>query len=131
MTNKQFNGKQFDAVWTERFSFYQENGAPSAPQFKQAIKGLQGISKLRVNFNFYAFFFGFIYFLIKGMWKGALSILLLSGVVFGLTSFLPEIMSKPLSIIIALIAGYTANYHYYRNQVLGEDDFNIFKGMQF
>lgn len=130
-TNNQFNGKIYDQVWTDRFQFFQQNGEPSSKTFKEALKSLPSMQKMRVNINFYAFFFGFIYFLIKGMWKGAISLLIIGILLFTISSFLPDFVSRIVSFIIALLGAFSANYTFYRKEILNEDDYNIFKGMRF
>lgn len=124
----QFNGKTYDEVWSDRFQFFQQNGSPSSKTGKQAIQHLPLIRKLRMSLNFYAFFFGFIYFLIKGMWKPAITIFVIASVLMYSSSLLSGFFSTFLSLLAPLISGYTANYTFYRKEVLGEDDFNIFKG---
>ena len=124
----QFNGKTYDEVWSDRFQFFQQNGSPSSKTSKQAIQSLPLIRKLRMSLNFYAFFFGFIYFLIKGMWKPAITIFVIASVLMYSSSLLSGFFSTFLSLLAPLISGYTANYTFYRKEVLGEDDFNIFKG---
>jgi len=131
----QFNGKIYDDVWTERFNFYQKNGSPSSETFKKAYKKIDGlVAKLRMNMNFYAFFFGIIYFLIKGMYKGALTLLAVYALLSVILMFVPEgivnSVSNGIGIASGLLAGMTANYTFYRKEILGEDDFNIFKGMR-
>ncbi len=130
-TNNQFNGKSYDEVWSDRFTFFQENGEPSSKTFKEAFKSLPSIKKLRININFYAFLFGFIYFLIKGMWKGAITLILIAAVLITISVFTPDFVGSIISFFIAYLGAFTANYTYYRKEVLNEDDFNIFKGMRF
>lgn len=131
---QQFNGKTYDEVWTDRFNFFQKNGGPATETYKEAFKQLDGfLKKARVNMNFYAFFFGFIYFLIKGMYKGALTLLGISAILFVILMVLPDsisdILGNSMGIVSGVLAGMTANYTFYRKEVLGEDDFNIFKGV--
>lgn len=127
-----FNGKTYDEVWTERFRFFKKHGAPDTPEYKKALKEIPKlIGRMRINFNFYAFFFGFIYLLIKGMWKGAITMIAIS-VVLGVASilFFPDAVIRGIGAALGIIYGMTANYTYYRKEVLGEDDFNIFKGLR-
>jgi hypothetical protein len=130
MSNNQFNGKIYDEVWSDRFNFFQQHGAPNSKNFKNAVNTLSGIQKLRININFYAFFFGFIYFLIKGMWKGAITLVILNIFFVSSSMFLPGFISNIFTLIVSLISAFAANYTYYRKVQLGEDDFNIFKGIR-
>lgn len=129
-TNNQFNGKSYDEVWSDRFQFFEQNGAPSSKEYKEELKSLPMIKKMRININFYAFLFGFIYFLIKGMWKGAVTLLLVSIVLITISVFLPDFVGRIIGFLISFLGAFTANYTFYRKEVLGEDDFNIFKGMR-
>ncbi|WP_419868412.1 DUF2628 domain-containing protein [Chryseobacterium sp. CT-SW4] len=131
VTNPTWNTANYDEVWNERFSFFQKHGAPGSPEYKEAYKNINGfVNKLRINMNFYAFFFGVIYFLIKGMWKGALLLLGLNICIFIITLFLPNGVAGGVGAAYGILCGMAANYAYYRKEVLGEDDFNIFKGMR-
>ncbi len=120
--------------WRERFMFFEQNGAPSAPSFQTAYKALPYKKKLLININFYAVFFGPIYFLILGMWKKALTILglaVLAGVLGGvIEAFIKIDTTRGLGIAIGIMAGMTANYSYYCKTVKGENGWNIFKGLR-
>ena len=124
------NGKNYDQVWTDRFNFFQQNGAPNTKTFKAALKLLPTGKKMRINANFYALFFNVIYFLIKGMWKGAITVFVILAVCATLVNLIPGFIGSVISFIGILIPAFTANYTYYRKEILGEDDFNIFKGMR-
>ncbi len=126
-----FNGKSYDQVWTDRFLFFQQNGEPSSKNFKEALKPLASLQKMRVNVNFYALLFGFIYFLVKGMWKGAITLFGLSIILFSIAAFLPDFVGSVFGFFTTFLGAFTANYTFYRKEVLGENDFNIFKGMRF
>jgi hypothetical protein len=127
----QSNGKTYDNVWTERFAFFKENGSPQSKEYQTAYKLLPYIKKLRMNINFYAFLFGFIYFFMKGMWKGAITLIIVSAILLTISSFFPEIVTRITGLMISFLGAHTANYTFYRKEILGEDDFNIFKEMRF
>ncbi|KPB31731.1 Uncharacterized protein AC514_0177 [Pseudomonas savastanoi pv. phaseolicola] len=59
--------------WKERFAFFEAHGGPSAPGFRPALKQLPFLKKVKINFNFFAFFFGPVYLFILGLWKKNLS----------------------------------------------------------
>ncbi len=129
--NPTWDPANYDEVWNERFSFFQKHGAPGTQEYKEAYKTIEGfINKLRININFYALFFGFIYYFIKGMWRGALLLIGLNVCIFIVTLFLPRGVAGGIGGAYAILCGMTANYAYYRKEVLGDDDFNIFKGMR-
>lgn len=130
----QFDMEDFDEVWIDRFQFFQKHGPPKTTSYKTGLKEREGfIAKARINMNFYAFLFGFIYFFVKGMWQAGLTILALSIVatifLFALPDSASDALSRIIGIAISILAARTANYTYYRQEVLKEEDFNIFKGL--
>ncbi|WP_175550435.1 DUF2628 domain-containing protein [Chryseobacterium vrystaatense] len=130
--NLNWNMSGYDEVWNDRFLFFQMNGAPNTKTFKQGLKKLPTlIMKLRILINFYALLSGFIYFFIKGMWKSAVAIIGLGIACFITCLFVPESFHSTLVISYIFFCGMRANYLYYRKEVLGKDDFNIFQGMRF
>ncbi|WP_262980375.1 DUF2628 domain-containing protein [Photorhabdus kleinii] len=54
--------------WQTRFTFFERNGAPKAPEYKAATKAEPFIRRILLNMNFIAFFFSFIYFFVLGLW---------------------------------------------------------------
>jgi Protein of unknown function (DUF2628) len=130
----QFGTGNFDQIWIDRFQFFQKFGAPNTANYKAGLKEREGfIAKARINMNFYAFLFGFIYFFVKGMWKAGFTVLGISIAVITFSFLLPDniadVLSRFTGIAISILAGRSANYTYYRQKVLNEDDFNIFKGL--
>ena len=88
---------RFSPKWQFRFNFFQQHGAPKEPRFKEAWKALSFGDRLKININFFAFFFGFIYLFILGMWRKALVVIGI-GLVLGIVSlFLPDIIARPAS----------------------------------
>ena len=76
--------------------------------------------------SFLAFFFTFIYYLIKGMWKKAITLLMFN-IILGIAFiFLSELLNTPQisgfgNIIISCIALQSAYYDIYRKKVLKEN----------
>lgn len=103
---------------------------PRDPAYKEALKTLPFGEKLKVGMNFYALFFGFIYFFILGLWRKALGLIGIGLVVGIVASFLPASIGNALSIPLALLAGMSANYAYYLDKVKGSTSFNPFEGMR-
>lgn len=118
-------------VWKERFEFFEKNGAPNTPEFKSEIKLLKWSKKILINVNWFVFFFSFIYYFIKGMWKPALSVIamLIALVVileiFSVSDRIQNIFFTALGVLNARCA----NYSVYRFAILKEHDFNVFKGI--
>lgn len=62
-----FDRTQLSPKWQFRFAFFDRHGGPRDPAYKEALKTLPFGEKLKVGMNFYALFFGFIYFFILGL----------------------------------------------------------------
>ena len=120
---------RFSPKWQFRFNFFQQHGAPKEPRFKEAWKALSFGDRLKININFFAFFFGFIYLFILGMWRKALVVIGI-GLVLGIVSlFLPDIIARPLFIAMNFLVAASTNYSYYLEQVTGKASWNPFEGM--
>lgn len=116
--------------WQFRFNFFEQHGAPNTPTFKAAYKELPFGQKLKVNFNFFALFFSWIYLLILGMWRKALTILGMTIVLMVLASFMPAVVARGVWIGWSLLIAMTANYSYYQEKVKGNVSWNPFQGMR-
>ncbi len=87
------------------------------------MKTLGLAAKVKLNFNFFAFFFSIIYFFILGLRKQAL-IWFGVGIILGIFTSILGISDNAMSGIgatYALTAGLRANALYYRKKVLGQD----------
>ena len=71
-----FDRTQLSPKWQFRFDFFDRHGGPKDPAYKETLKTLPFGEKLKVGMNFYALFFGFIYFFILGLWRKALGLIL-------------------------------------------------------
>ena len=91
---------RFSPKWQFRFNFFQQHGAPKEPGFKQAWKALSFGDRLKINMNFFAFFFGPIYLLILGMWRKALSVLGISIALGVVTAFLTDWTSGSMAQVL-------------------------------
>jgi len=121
---------QYSPKWQFRFSFFDRHGAPSSPAWKAAFKQLPFGEKLKLNINFFALFFGCLYFFCVGMWRKGLTLLGL-GIALGVVSaFLPDAIGRGLFIAFNLLTAMTANYAYYLVKVKGDEGFNPFQGMR-
>lgn len=130
------HSKQYSAKWQERFAFFEKNGAPGTAQYKTALKALPFGKRVLVNGNIIAFFFGFIYFFVLGLWRKNLvlfGIAVAAGVVLGVIEMiigtaLPHGVNMGINIALALMWSMTANYAYYLKEVKGLDGWNPFEG---
>ena len=75
------------------------------------------------KFNFLAFFFGVIYYAVKGMWKKALAILGLGIILTIVVSVINPNFAQFVGYGIAGLAAGMANYDFYRFKVLDEGNF--------
>jgi hypothetical protein len=124
--------------WRERFDFYDAYGAPSSPQFRTAYKALTGRQRRLINFNFFGFFFGPLYFIVLGMWKRGLTLLgialavsLLEGVFVIATGIdIPRPVDFGIDMGFAALSALTVNYSYYLNRVKGNNGWNPFEGLR-
>lgn len=88
--------------------------------------------------NFFAFFFGLIYFLILGLWKKGLVLLgvslgiaILVTIIDGLTGWsFPDGVYNGLSVGISAMWAMLANYNYYLKETKGLDGWNPLEGMR-
>ncbi|MGV0814708.1 DUF2628 domain-containing protein [Mycolicibacterium boenickei] len=122
---------QLSDSWRWKFDFFDTYGLPSAsPEAKAAYRNLSFVAKLRLTSNILAFFFGPIYFFVKGMWRKGLTLL---GVTFAVAAVLvvlgvSDSIGRAIGIGIAAGAMSTANYAYYLHVVRGSRSWNPFEG---
>lgn len=125
--------------WQERFAFFEQYGSPKTPGFKEALRQLPAKKQRLVVMNFTAFFFGFIYFFVLGLWKKNLTMLAIIIVTRLVISFAfyaatRQLMPMPISMGINAVFGtlysMSANYAYYLKKVKGSQGWNPFEGMR-
>lgn len=121
------------STWQFRFAFFDENGTFNNKQsgFHQNFRQLSFGEKVRINYNFFAFFFGIIYFLILGLWKKGL-VLLGIGIIIQIILTIaeaPEIFSFVVNIILGSAFAITANVAYYLKERHNTQSWNPFEGI--
>lgn len=129
---------QYNDKWKERFAFFEAHGGPNAPGFKPALKQLPFLKKVKINFNFFAFFFGPVYLFIMGLWKKNLSFIAIMVVVSIASDIVMEKYgfryareaSSALGFIFNALYGQLTNYAYYLNEVKGKQSWNPFEGLR-
>ncbi|MGW8274695.1 DUF2628 domain-containing protein [Xanthomonas axonopodis] len=121
---------QYSPTWQFRFDFYDRHGEPKSSTFKTAMRSLPFGQKVKLNMNFYAFFFGFIYYFILGMWRKALVLIGVSFTVGIICSFLPEYVLRSFGLAYSLLVGMTANYAYYLHKIKGSTSWNPLEGVR-
>lgn len=119
-------------IWQERFAFFQRYGSPGSvsKETRQALRAMGLWRNIRVSQNFLAYLFGPIYFAVKGMWRQALTFLLVgAGVATALF-----LLGASDGVVSGVNVGFhflystTANYAYFRH-VNGERSWNPFAGL--
>lgn len=129
---------KYSAKWQERFTFFDAHGAPNAPGYKTALKQLPTKSKITINANIIAFFFGPIYLFVLGLWKKNLTLIALIVVLTFMLELVYELTdfryAKQLNFAVGfafnLFYALSANYAYYLKEQKGEQGWNPFKGMR-
>ncbi|CAK9885170.1 MAG: hypothetical protein XXXJIFNMEKO3_01563 [Candidatus Erwinia impunctatus] len=129
--------KQLSEKWQKSFAFFEKYGAPATAEHKAAYKALPFTQRSLITFNFFAFFFGIIYFLILGLWKKGLMIFAVSigiEIVFIFIEVItgyqfPNSLSFGITMATILMYCVTANYAYYLKEVKGSDSWNTFEGL--
>ncbi|WP_369308766.1 DUF2628 domain-containing protein [Providencia rettgeri] len=130
--------KPYSNKWQKRFEFFDTHGAPDTPAYKDALKAESFGGRILISMNFFAFFFGIIYFLILGLWKKGLVLLGISiglGIVLNIIDFMiggtiPNGVYSGLSIGISALWAMIANYAYYLKETKGLDGWNPFEGIR-
>lgn len=81
--------------------------------------------------NIWAFFFGFIYFLILGLWRKALTLLAINIAIFTIIGFFPvnNGVINAVGIAINILWAITANYAYYLKETKNDQSWNPFDGV--
>ena len=109
--------------WKQRFSAIHHAGGIKMPRFKQLPAEER---RKAFSFNFLAFFFGPIYYAIKGMWKKGLSLflacaLVVIGLGMGLDYFGYGKIANALGYGVSAVFAVRANLDFYKKMVLGDN----------
>lgn len=124
--------------WRFRFGFFEKHGVPGiAESFagthamretRETIKQMSFGDRIKLNMNFYAFFFGIVYFaFFLKLWRQAL---ILIAIVLGyviITVFLdiPDGMDEGFSLVYSLFCAARANPLYYLKRTQGRIGWRI------
>ncbi|AYM89447.1 DUF2628 domain-containing protein [Serratia sp. 3ACOL1] len=122
--------------WKDRFALFDSvAGNIHSQQYKDAIKNMKFLARTKYVFNFYAFFFGIIYFCILGLWKkglvlfGAVVVLNVILIIIDAgTTMNLEPAIRGINIAYAGTCAMIANYAYYLKEVKGLDGWNPIEG---
>ncbi|SET01582.1 DUF2628 domain-containing protein [Thorsellia anophelis] len=131
----------YSPKWQKRFDFYEKHGLPNTPGFKAEFKNLGFMDRLTVSINFIGFFFSWIYMLVLGRPKQAVTILVVSIlfqvvvyaaayilVSLGISPKVFSFVSTAGGFLLQYAHGQIANVSYYYKEIKGEPDcFNPYK----
>jgi hypothetical protein len=119
-------------IWQTRFDFFRRYGSPgsASKETRQALRSMGFWKNYRISQNFLAFLFGPVYFAIKGMWRQALTFLLVG---FGVVTTLSLLgvsggVFRAVGFGFSFMYSITANYAFFRH-VNGERSWNPFAGL--
>jgi hypothetical protein len=114
--------------WEKTFALIEKAGGPSLPRFRE----LTYWERMRIRFNFWAFIFGPLYYVTKGMWKKAITRFFMAYAAASITVLVYQALGfKPSAetlwvliqawIIYLSVFSHYANVDYYRKVVLGDN----------
>jgi hypothetical protein len=117
--------------WKFRFGFFEKYGIPkwrwrTAPELRTAFKLLSFRDRIKISANWYAFFFGFIYyaFFLK-LWRQALIligiylVLIILGIIFGPFNVSGSIF-RGMGFAYSIFCSMRANVLYYLKRTQGD-----------
>lgn len=109
--------------WKQRFSAIHHAGGIKMPRFKQLPAEER---RKAFSFNFLAFFFGPIYYAIKGMWKKGLALFVVCAAVvtilgIGLDYLGYSKIANALGYGISAVFATRANIDYYKKMLLNDN----------
>lgn len=121
--------------WQERFDYFQRVETLDRADRRAVARSLGFWKSIRINFNFFAFFFGFIYFFVLGMWRRNLSMLAITLLLYAAVLFVAMVADPAISNSFSQGVGFgipawyaaTANMAYYLKEVKGYNGWNPFK----
>ncbi|MDR3056427.1 MAG: DUF2628 domain-containing protein, partial [Zoogloeaceae bacterium] len=112
--------------WKFRFNFFDQHGVRDGLDVFNAkhpawavMKQLPFGEKLKINTNIWAFFFGFIYLGILGLWQKAILVFGIVVILNVVSLVLPDILSVFFSLVLAGLVARMTNIWYYQKKALG------------
>lgn len=125
MTYRKLDPSLLDGVgkvsdkWQFKFRFFATHGIPglarNTPETRAAFRALSLNQRRILAFNFPAFFFSFIYLLILGLWKKAITLCLLGLAISTIAwqTAAPDYVELGLSVVLVAFVAARANIYYY------------------
>ncbi|HVJ38809.1 MAG TPA: DUF2628 domain-containing protein [Stenotrophomonas sp.] len=104
-------------TWKKRFRAIEKAGGPSMPRQRELLPA----ERRSVGFNGWAFLFGALYYLAKGLWRQALAYsILIVAICLAVTAMGFGGSTSFIGTFFAVIFAMRANVSYYQAKVLGE-----------
>jgi hypothetical protein len=107
--------------WTRKFALIEQAGGPKLPDAKKLKTG----ERMAVLFNIWGFLFRPVYYLVKGMWKKAVTLTVFGlGIVFVAMAALTMAgidAERPLRFVIPTLFAVRATIDYYKKVVLKDN----------
>jgi len=109
-------------AWKHKFRLIDKAGGPKLPKLKE----LTGGERSKIGFGFLAFLFGPVYYLVKGMWKKALTLFAIGVALVVVLTVVMDLAgfgqyTKALGYAVGAIFAVRANIDYYKKMVLGDN----------
>lgn len=122
--------------WRERFDFLSTHGLPGTPSYTKTYRTMKFGQRVSIGANLYAFFFGFVYFCILGLWKKGLVLFLGVAAIQAALIAIETVanidmnaFAKVINIGYACVCSYLVNTAYYLRMVKGVESWNPFQGL--
>lgn len=118
------SAQEIEPVWQHRFALIEKAGGAKMPN----LDVMPIDERYKIKFNFLAFLFGPLYYLIKGMWKKAITLWLLISIILMPCQMVLLMLGWP-ELVVMLLAGFfaswffasRANRDYYKKIVLSQN----------
>ncbi|GJI95364.1 hypothetical protein RugamoR57_20820 [Duganella caerulea] len=109
-------------IWRIRFDLIELAGGPNLPRKKK----LTSSERMRTQFNVWAFLFGPLYYLAKGMWRKALAYWLIGFMLLFVVEVTMQdidwtLLEKAVGIATTALYALRANIDYYKKMVLHDN----------
>jgi hypothetical protein len=123
LSEQRINALDVSPKWKERFIAISHAGGSKLPNFKQLPKHER---QKAMSPNFLAFFFGPIYYIVKGMWKRGVVYFVLGAVVIVVVGLILEhfgfgMIARSLHFGLSAIYGMRANIDFYKKNLEGDN----------
>jgi len=110
------------ATWKRRFHLIETAGGVRLVRLKELPFG----DRMRVSFNVLAFLFGPLYYLAKGLWRKAITFLIVAVIIVASLSIVLnnatfDVVDRALGYGLAAIFATRANIDYYKRMVLKDN----------